>query len=51
MLLQSKKPSVELIVFDFLQDEEVSKPAVDALKDVSSEARQKQEGQEKEQAV
>lgn len=31
------------------QDEEVSELAVDALKDVSSEARQRQERQEKEQ--
>ena len=44
-----KKVSVKLCMFPFLQDEEVSELAVDALKDVSSEARQKQEGQEKEQ--
>lgn len=34
-----------------LQDEEVSELAVDALKDVSSEARQRQERQEKEQVA
>lgn len=34
-----------------VQDEEVSEFAVDALKDVSSETRQRQEGQEEEQVV
>lgn len=39
------------VEFFCLQDEEVSELAVDALKDVSSEARQRQERQEEQEAV